>query len=119
MANPNIATAQNIYGNTVYYTGVPTLLTVILGTTPANRVRRINTIMATNKQGISAYDITVSYFTGSHYYLASTISVPPDSTLVIVSKDTAIYLMEAHAIYASASSASAIDLIISYEEIYA
>jgi len=120
MANPNIATAQNIYGTTATYVGVPTNLTLIGGSsTPANRVRRINTIMAVNKNGTSSYDITVAYYTGSYIYLASTISVPADSTLVIVSKDTAIYLMEGHAIYAMASSAGTIDIIMSYEEIYA
>ena len=46
-------------------------------------------------------------------YLAKTVSVPADSTLVVF--DTPIYLMEADVLKGGASAASDLDLFISYE----
>jgi len=46
-------------------------------------------------------------------YLAKTVSVPADATLVI--SDTPIYLMEGDILKGGASAASDLDLFISYE----
>jgi len=48
-------------------------------------------------------------------YLAKTVSVPADATLVLV--DTPIYLMEGDILKGGASAASDLDLFISYEVI--
>jgi hypothetical protein len=48
-------------------------------------------------------------------YLAKTISVPADATLVIL--NTPIYLMEADILKGGASAASDLDLFVSYEVI--
>ena len=49
----------------------------------------------------------------STFYLAKTVSVPADATLVIL--DTPIYLMEGDVLKGGASAASDLDLFISYE----
>jgi hypothetical protein len=46
-------------------------------------------------------------------YLAKTIAVPADATLVIL--NTPIYLMEADVLKGGASAASDLDLFVSYE----
>ena len=46
-------------------------------------------------------------------YLAKTVSVPADATLVL--SDTPIYLMEGDILKGGASAASDLDLFISYE----
>jgi len=48
-------------------------------------------------------------------YLAKTVSVPADATLVLV--DTPIYLMEGDILKGGASAASDLDLFVSYEVI--
>ena len=53
----------------------------------------------------------------SAYNIASTVSVPADSTLVLVSRDTTIYLMEGDTFQMSASAASDLEIVASYEEI--
>ena len=59
---------------------------------------------------------TVGSSTGL-FYLAKTISVPADSTLVIISKDTSFYMEEDRSIRALASAAGDISLMISYDEL--
>ena len=51
----------------------------------------------------------------SDIYLAKTMSVPADSTLVLV--DTPIYLREGDVLKGGASAASDLDLFMSYEVI--
>lgn len=121
MANPNIATAANIYGRTM---GAPigTTTTNITGSIPSNRVFKVNSLIIANVNGTSAADVTVLWYDSSAattYYLAYTVSVPADATLVVLSKDTQIYLEEGDYLQAAASTSSSLHATCSFEEIYA
>ena len=74
-----------------------------------------------NVDGTNDADITVTVRTISNtttrYQLAHTITVPADSSLVIISKDTSFYLEEDQEIRAVASAADDISLMISYDEL--
>jgi hypothetical protein len=50
-------------------------------------------------------------------YIAKTIAVPADATLVLLDKNSSIYLMEADVLKGGASAASDLDLFVSYEVI--
>ena len=121
MAAPNIVNVTSIYGKTVYDSLVNTSASATLtNAASSNKVLKINTIIAANVDGTNDADITVFVTTASSatalFYLAYTITVPADSTLVIISKDTSFYLEEDRAIRANASNASDISLMVSYEE---
>ena len=122
MAAPNIVNVTSIIGKTAYDALVSTTQSATLtNSASSNKVFKINSIIAANVDGTNAADITV-YVTpaGSNtylFYLAYTISVPADSSLVIISKDTSFYLEEDRAIRAYASNSSDISLMVSYEEI--
>lgn len=119
MAAPNIVNVTSIYGKTIGAALSTTITTTIL-TCPANKVLKINSILVANVDGVNASDATVAFYDSSvatSYRLANTISVPADSTLVVISKDTAIYLEESDEIRAGASAVSDLQIIISYEEL--
>lgn len=119
MAAPNIVNVTSIYGKTMGAALSTTVTTTIL-TCPANKVLKINSILVANVDGTNAADATVQFFDNSaatSYNLAKTISVPADSTLVVISKDTAIYLEESDQIRGGASAASDLEITISYEEL--
>jgi len=121
MANPNIATAGQIYGKSVG-ANIGTTTTNITGSVASNRVYKVNSLIVANVNGTSAADVTVTWYDSSAaatYYLAYTISVPADATLVILSKDTQIYLEEGDYIQAAASASSSLHATCSFEEIYA
>ena len=122
MAAPNIVNVTSIYGKTVYDADVATAASITLANTgSSNKLYKINTIIAANIDGTNDADITVYVSTvGSStglFYLAKTITVPADSTLVIISKDTSFYMEEDRAIRALASAAADISLMISYDEL--
>jgi hypothetical protein len=122
MAAPNIVNVTSILGKTAYDADVATTQSQTLANAPSsNKLLKINTIIAANIDGSNAADITVYVTTEGGttalFHLAKTISVPADSSLVIISKDTSFYLEEDRAIRALASAAGDISLMISYEEL--
>jgi len=79
-------------------------------------------IQIANVDGTNAADVTVDFHTaasggGTAYSLVSTISVPADASLVVVDKNTALYLEEDRSITATASAGGDLEVIVSYEEI--
>jgi hypothetical protein len=119
MAAPNIVNVTSIYGKTMGAALGTTTTTDIL-TCGAEKVLKINSIIASNVDGSNNATITCYVWDSSastRYALAFTVTVPADSTLIIVGKDNPIYLEEGDQIEAGASASGDIELIISYEEI--
>lgn len=119
MAAPNIVNVATITGKTTGAALGTTLTTSLLANSASSgKVFKINTIIVANVDGANAADATIEYYDGSTgYKLANTIAVPADSTLIVLSKDTAIYLQEGESIRGGASAASDLECVISYEEI--
>jgi len=84
----------------------------------ADKVAKINSLIIANIDGANAADITVevSIDDGSSYVaIAKTISVPADATLVVVGKDNGFYLDETDLLAVTASAASDLTYLVSYE----
>lgn len=127
MANPNIGAVTSIYGGNAGW-NLSSTLTETLMTVDAEKIVKINRITCANVDGTNAADLNL-YIDGlgsgasgvtttgadATVYLAKTVSVPADTTLVIL--DTPIYLMEGDILKGGASAASDLDLFVSYEVI--
>ena len=77
----------------------------------SSKVFKINNVIVANVDATAAADITIKLYSqddigGTGYAVASTISVPADSTLVVLDKNTALYLEEDKSIGAQASVAN-------------
>ena len=125
MANPNIVNVSDIKGESVGFNLTATTTTTLM-TVSADKLIKINRMTVANVDGTSAADVTVFIDTSvqtssgatvasgaADVFLAKTISVPADSTLVLV--DTPIYLREGDILKGGASAASDLDLYISFE----
>jgi hypothetical protein len=126
MANPNIVNVTTILGNTSSFlissTANPFATALINNPAASNKVYKINSIVVANVDGTSAADITITLFSqddlgGTGTALASTISVPADSTLIVTDKSTGFYLLEDKSIGATASAANDLVVTCSWEEI--
>jgi hypothetical protein len=130
MAAPNLLAATTATGTTTYYTPTGTTAVVLLANTASSgQVFKINQIVATNVNGSSAVNATVSIYTngavaqgsapssGTAYPIASTISVPANAALIVVDKTTQVYLQEGTSITVTSGTASGITYSISYEVI--
>jgi hypothetical protein len=123
MAAPNIVNVANITGvTTAVGLGTTAVVTFLSNPASSNKVFKINTILAANIDGTNSADITVKYHlsaagAGTSIALANTITVPADATLVIIGKDSPIYLEEDRSLTAQASAANDIAIVCSYEDI--
>jgi len=123
VANPNIVNVTDIRGKTsVVALSTTNATAVVSNAASSGKVFKINSIIVSNVNGTSAADITVSLYSqddigGTATKIVSTISVPADSTLVVIDKTTSIYLEEDKSIGATAGTADYLEIVCSYEEI--
>lgn len=124
MAAPNIVNVTTITGMT---TALPVTSTApisfVSNAASSNKVFKINTVIGVNTDGANAVDCTVKWHqaasagAGTSVPIAQTISIPADSSLVIVGKDNPIYLEENRSLSIQASAANRLAVVCSYEEI--
>jgi len=124
MANPNIVNVATINGGNLGF-NLSNTLTATLLTVASDVILKVNRITVANVDGSSAADVDlfvdgmgngatgISATGAATVYLAKTVAVPADSTLVLV--DSPIYLMEADILKGGASASGDLDLYISYE----
>ena len=123
MAAPNIVNVTTITGKTNVVDLTTTNATLVVeNTAGSNKVFKINSLVVSNVDGTNAADITVSLYSednigGTATQIVSTVSVPADASLVVIDKNTSIYLEEDKSIGATAGSASDLKIVCSYEEI--
>jgi len=120
MAAPNLVNVSTITAKSTQGALTTTLTTEFLANAAASgMVYKVNNILVANIDGSNAADASV-FITksgGSPIAIASTISVPADSTLTVVDKNTALYLEEGDNIEAGASADSDLVITINYEEL--
>ena len=123
MAAPNIVNVGTITGKSFYLALANTSATALVSNAASSgKVFQINMIQVANVDGSVACDVTVKYHTqddigGTGYALVSTVSVPQDSSLVVLDKNTALYLEEDRSISVTAGTANDLEVLVSYEEI--
>jgi len=123
MAAPNIVNVSTITGKSATIAlSTTSATTLVSNAASSSQVFKINMIQVANVDGTNACDVTVDVHSaasggGTAYSLVSTVSVPADASLVVLDKNTALYLEEDRSITATASAANDLEIIVSYEEI--
>lgn len=123
MANPNLVNVATIYGNNISVSLTTTNATSLVSNAASSGyVFKVNTILVANTDGTNAYNITINKYSqaalgGTAYPIASTISVPANSTLAVLDQTMSIYLKENESIGATAGTASKLVVTASWEEL--
>jgi hypothetical protein len=126
MAAPNIVAVTSIVPHTVSITPADTSRNALVTAPASGSAQKINEIIVSNIDGAAAYDATIEVRLAdgtSHRAIASTISVPPDASLIVSDKTTMFYLLdtsvtgEASTLWATSSTASKLTYTVSYETI--
>ena len=118
MANPNLVAVTSILGKSIQGALTTTVTTDLL-TCASNKLIKVNNIIVANIDGSSAATVTMGIIKsgGSVVLFASTISVPADATLVLIDKNSSIYLEEGDVLEGGASATGDLTYTISYEEL--
>ena len=125
MTIANMASATSIYAGNAGW-NLSSTLTATLMTVDAEKTVKINSIICSNVDGTNAATLNL-YVDGmgsgasgvtttgadATVYLAKTVSIPADATLVVL--NAPIYLMEGDILKGGASAAGDLDLFVSFE----
>lgn len=122
MTAPNLLLPSSILGKTTYLTLADTNETdLLVNASGSNKAMRVTNLMVANIDGSGAADISANLYTaasgGTGYAIASTVSVPADSTMVILTRENGFWLEEDRRITVQASASGDLSVICSYEEV--
>jgi len=123
VAAPNIINVATITGKTATVDLTTTSATqVVSNAAGSNKVFKINSLIVSNVDGVADAAITVNFYSeddigGTATEICKTVTVPADASLVVIDKNSSIYLEEDKSIGAIASAASDLKIVCSYEEI--
>ena len=120
MANPNIVGVTTINGNTTSVAASVASKSLINNKASSGKIMKVNTLLATNN-ATADVDVTVVLYPeddlgGFPTFIARTISVPQNSTLIVIDKSSSFYLLEDKTL-AGNSSAVGITFTTSFDEI--
>ena len=119
MAAPNIVNVTSIYGQPRGQDLTTTTTAGIL-TCASDKLLKVNSIIVSNIDGSNSADVTIRFFDNSQsstVAIANTVTVPAQSTLIVLGKDSPIYLEESDEIRGGASANDDLEVIVSYEEL--
>ena len=123
MAAPNIVNVSTITGKSATVSLTSTAATAVLSNAASSgKVFKVNSLIVANVEGTNAANISINYYSqddigGTATEIVSTVSVPADASLVVIDKNSFIYLEEDRSIGATAAVANDLKVIVSYEEI--
>ena len=132
MANPNIVNVTSIYGNSAYVIPASTSVSVawtyngstaLTGLTPAaSTVNRVTSIVVANVTSSAANcSVAISnnatYGSGTPYYIAYQISVPPNASVIVTDKTTSFYVTENQSVGVISGTSSALNYTATFEAI--
>jgi hypothetical protein len=116
MAAPNIVNVTTILGKTAVLAVTTSATAIVTNSAASGKVFKVNALYVSNIDGTNAANVTVDIFRSSTAYrITSTIAVPADATLDVISKS--IYLEEGDTLRLTASADSDLEAVCSYEEI--
>jgi len=121
MAYVNIASLTTINGVLSTTPSVSNTGMIVLSAPPTNHTYKINTVMAANKSALNTLITLVVNRSSTQYTaLAYNVAVPASATIVLIGKDNPIYLYDvtSDTLSAQAGALSAIDIAVSFEDIF-
>jgi len=120
MASPNIVGITSLSARSLGTKLTTSSATVLLSNlTASNEVIKVNGVIVSNITGSSA-DITLAHHPasaggGTATFIAKSVTVPTQTSLVVLDKSVGIYLEENTSLVATASAANYLDVVVSYE----
>jgi len=122
MAAPNLNAPTTITGKTTYLTLANTDETdLLVNAASSGKALRVTMVTLANIDGTNNVDATVKIYTaasgGTGHALASTIVIPADATVVLLGRDSSVWLEEDRRLTVTASAGGDLAVVCSYEEV--
>lgn len=115
MAAPNLLGSTTVTGKTALATLSTVTSNVITNSSSSGTVDKLNSIVLSN---YSTSPLTANVMinrSSTVYYVSGNIAIPANSTLVLLGKDTSLYLEEGDVLQANVSANTSVSVSASYE----
>lgn len=123
MAAPNLQNASAVYLKSATADLTTTGETSVLSNAASSgKLLKVDSVIVANIDASTAYSVTLTYHSaaalaGTSTVIANTISVPANSSLVVIDRTTAVYLEEDRSLGATASTGNKLKVYAAYEDI--
>jgi hypothetical protein len=115
MAAPNLLTSTTVTGKTSLFQLTTVTGNVITNGSSSNAVVKLNDIVLSNySASITTANVMINR-SATAYYIGGTVAIPANSTLILLGKDTTLYLEEGDVLQANVSANSSVSMSASYE----
>jgi hypothetical protein len=117
MANPNIGAFTSMTGVTAVQLVTNSATAIVSNAAASGALYKIYSLSIANT---TTSNITITadlYRSSTAYRIAGSISVPANSTLVLITKDNGVYLNENDALRLTGGASSGLEAVCSYEVI--
>ena len=116
MTAPNIVSVATITGKTAVQAVGTSATAIVTNSAGSGKVIKVNALYVSNIDATTTYALTADvYRSSTQYRFANAISIPVNASLDVISKS--IYLEEGDTLRLTASAASKLEAVCSYEEI--
>lgn len=126
MANPNIVAVTTIFANNSSYLissdADPFATALVNNPASSGKIFKVNAMIVSNVDIANSNLVTVKLFDqddlgGTGTQIVSSVSIPANSALVVIEKNTSIYLKEDQSIGITAGASNTLVATTSWEEI--
>jgi len=118
MANPNIVNVATINGKVAGQAVGTSMANIVNNAASSGKIFKINSLIVANIDGVNNANVSADVvIEGTSFAIAHTVVVPADASIVLISKETSVYLTENCQIQLQANATSDLEAVCSYEEI--
>ena len=100
MAAPNLLALTTVTPSSINVApAVTTVIQLITNAAASASVCRVHSLYVANISTTTAYNVTINYYSqaalaGTAYAICSTVSIAPNAGLVVINRDSNIYMLE-------------------------
>tara|TARA_Y100000004_G_scaffold28776_1_gene29599 strand:- start:157 stop:534 length:378 start_codon:yes stop_codon:yes gene_type:complete len=122
MAEPNIVNVTSIVGRTKMETLKDDAIShanADILTCASDKLIKVNSIIVASIDSSNActIDVAINHHDHGRHFIAQTVDLPAKSTLIVIGKDSQVYLEEGDQLEARASADNDAEITVSYEEL--
>jgi len=115
MAAPNVVNVTTITGKTAYANLTTISANVITNSSSSGTLVKLNHVTMANYSATAMTGNVIINRSGVSYYVAGTVTIPANSTLTVLAKDTATYMEESDVLQSYVSANASVHMFASYE----
>ena len=115
MAAPNLLGSSTVTGKTALAQLTTVTANVLTNSSGSNTVAKLDNVILSNYSASAVSANVMINRSATAYYIGGNISIPANSTLVLLGKDTSVYLEEGDVLQANVSANTAVSFSAGYE----